>query len=764
MKSNKLAEKTKEVFEKQREINDIIHELRDEVKEVYNENIRLQKENEELKQQLLSSVKVKEEIVAKEEVVKEQPVVEEKVVKKVEPVQPVKKVAVTTKKVTGFQLRNTALAEFFLGKNIIAKLASVFIFLGIVTFGQLAYVKWLGDVGRVALILFTGLVFGVVAYLAERRKIVVFSNVFYAISVGILFYSNVLASKQFNLYSETIFSYISIAIVVLVFIYFYRKRYPFLDSMLFVFYMIVGVFSIIYNQDIGSVSSYFEQVLTVTLLTGVSYYYFEKYYTSNLKMKMILVSTFLIGNYVMFMSMYELQIFSNSSPYTHPGYFYLLHGLYPVVIMYLISLRYKGDVLDRREYIVAGVTVLQILLSSGMVSAGLGILFVLNTSSFGWFIFALLFVPLYVILYKRKEVLPKSIANIFIVSIAFGLVMYSFFGSSFTRDRLFSTEIANLVLALSVLAFYVTYLFTKDQILKYTGFIAMVIFLFRQLGYNLFSSTYLFEDIWVGLIGFLLFVFMLSATYIYRGYTKEINQESNTVLHTITAFITIPVVVTLTNELLSNDSAYIMGMVLLGLIGYRWLIQIPFFDVENKKRVKGVIHIAVIILLIVLNMTYFDHDFTKFDDVLKFLILFTYNVYLVYILRETFMDFVGEKDRETYFVVYYIFGVILHSLFIHNYINFEFDRVILSSYFLIASAIAVLVGFRYQYSLVRKIGLGAIYLSLAKIFIYDLLNQDMETYVRMITYFILGFVLLGISILYSYLERTYGNQDAEESV
>ena len=75
---------------------------------------------------------------------------------------------------------------------------------------------------------------------------------------------------------------------------------------------------------------------------------------------------------------------------------------------------------------------------------------------------------------------------------------------------------------------------------------------------------------------------------------------------------------------------------------------------------------------------------------------------------------------------------------------------------MIASAGGILLGFKGSWTLSRKLGLASIYYSLGKFFIYDFYTQDFSTFVRMVTYFILGFVLLGISFLYAYLEKEYG--------
>ena len=86
--------------------------------------------------------------------------------------------------------------------------ATVLIFLGILTFGQMAYVDWLNDVGRVLLIMFTGFVFFGIAYFSEKKNILVFSNVFYSLSIFIVYYSLILAHFSFSLVNGHILSYL----------------------------------------------------------------------------------------------------------------------------------------------------------------------------------------------------------------------------------------------------------------------------------------------------------------------------------------------------------------------------------------------------------------------------------------------------------------------------------------------------------------------------------------------------------------------------
>ena len=213
----------------------------------------------------------------------------------------------------------------------------------------------------------------------------------------------------------------------------------------------------------------------------------------------------------------------------------------------------------------------------------------------------------------------------------------------------------------------------------------------------------------------------------------------------------------LTRELINVDLSIIGSMVVLGFIGYRWLMELDIFKMKYKKEFLIGLNIKIVAVVFWVSLMYFDHNFTLFNDVAKFLLVFAINIYIIQSLKELYYSRTKEMNDEWTFIIIYLVGVLIHSYFIHMYINIEFDKVILSSYFMIASAGGILLGFKGDWTLSRKLGLGTIYYSLLKFFIYDFYTQDFTTFVRMVTYFILGFTLLGISFLYAYLEKEYGD-------
>ena len=308
---------------------------------------------------------------------------------------------------------------------------------------------------------------------------------------------------------------------------------------------------------------------------------------------------------------------------------------------------------------------------------------------------------------------------------------------------------------MEALLFYIFSKYSNKDVHRAISYVFGISVLLFGFDHYLSVGTLTFDNALVIFSTIFMTVSML-AINVYMKKSRELRDEDNIFAHLLVLFSLVPFVITFTHDILSTDVAYIMASVLLLLIGYRYFATMKVVEVSYKRNFKLIVNALFLALLLIINFKYFDHDFSKFEDVFKFIFMLAMNVYVVKALLETYLDFKEVSKEENFAIVLYGLGVFIQSMFIHRYINFEFDKVILSSYFLIVSAIGILIGFRENWSLTRKLGLAAIYYSLAKFFIYDFYTQDFSTFVRMVTYFILGFILLGISLLYAYLERTYG--------
>ncbi len=761
MSENKLAEKTRRVVHKQKELNELINVLESDVKEVFFKNKKLADENTLLREELAFFRKSKHKLEEKEKVMPRMVAVKKESSRKEDSKE--EKISSSlseTDKVVRVKAESNAFIEFFLGKNIIAKIAAVLIFLGVVSFGQLAYVEWLNDIGRVLLIFFGGLVFGVIAYYSEKKEAIVFSNVFYGISVFIMFYSFNLARFGFDLINKSGLSYLSIVLMLSSLLYFWKRRYEFLDMLLFVFYLVVGMSILVYLSPDDNFSTYIELILFTSIIGYVVYLYFTKYFVKKDKLRLLLSSLFGIVVSVMLI---ELAFYVNNEEingvYIFATCFYIALAIY---FVYLTNFYNKIEYYSKIIFVLPIISIITLLVSSVAINSILNFTFSVDNPSFVIIIFLLLSIPLYIYHYRERESNFEEVPSFYIIVIALALFIYSFVAGNFTDANVFKFHILNIILGCEILAFFILAKFTYNVYHRGIAYFFILVFLYRNLLYYIEYNELLFTQSNVIFVSMGLGLILLGTNLVSRFKYNLENQIDNVVVQVVTFLVFVPFIVIFINDLLTTDIAYILAGVIVWVIGYRWLMELNIFKMLYKKDFILGMNILILILTLVINLFYFDHDFTQFSDVFKFTFMFIVNIYIVMSLREIFIGYCKNNSIESNFILLYLIGVTIHSLFLYNYINFEFDKVILSSYFLIASAVGVLAGFRANWSTTRKFGLAAIYFSLGKFFIYDFYTQDFNTLTRMVTYFILGFILLGISLLYAYLEKTYGTIKKEE--
>lgn len=99
-----------------------------------------------------------------------------------------------------------------------------------------------------------------------------------------------------------------------------------------------------------------------------------------------------------------------------------------------------------------------------------------------------------------------------------------------------------------------------------------------------------------------------------------------------------------------------------------------------------------------------------------------------------------------------IIVMIIQSLVIQY--GLRFNSMIISFVIIVSSLILIAYGFWARYSIIRKTGLVFEILSIIKFFIIDLLFLSMGQ--RIIAYFTLGLILIGISLVYQHFSRKIG--------
>lgn len=760
MDDNKLVEKTKEVFHKQQELTGLIDDLKDEVKKVYYENKDLLEENKFLKDelaQLKSSPKsnfaeTKEEpvpgaeVASKEETpLQEKPVVDTTFTQQEESVEVVNYFDDKVDR----EIRKNAIAEFFLGKNVIAKIAAILIFLGVLTFGQMAYVDWLNDVGRALLILFSGLVFGAVAWYTEKKRHIVFSNVFYGVALFIIFYSILLAGFTFDLFGAVWISILLLALLLATMVYFKDKRYDFLDSIIFPFYLVIGYAFLYCLGDLDGVVSSIFSIAFVGLIGFNTYLFVSKHYKHNEVMSAIF-QLIHFGSilYFLFYLLFNDHLLG-SNPYVVGVY-----ALLQVGILYIININFEFDDDSRFHYF----SPILILIVSFPVASILNMALLQEgfiSFSLTFFSYTVLLIPLTVLMYKKFKKIYPNISRMYYYTLGISFLIFGLTAAHPFELSLYTFGTRFVILGIGVIGSYIVLTLLQDQTLKYLFWkfvFSLSLFAVIEFFYNgQLVRNYISDSIYLLVVALLLLVVNLGLKY-WKNLEYIVEKE---ILKLFTVLAFVPFILIVMKEYISDDSAYLMAVIMLWLVGSRWLGELKFLKTSHHTYYTLILNVIILLLTFSLNLIYFDHDFTQFKDVFKLVFMFMVNVYIVYSLKEIYVDHLQKRHAEGYFIFVYAIGVLIHSYYIHMYINIEFDKVILSSYFLIASAVGVLIGFRKNWSLSRRLGLFAIYYSLAKFFIYDFYTQDFSSFVRMMTYFILGFVLLGISVLYAYLERTY---------
>lgn len=767
MDENKLIEKTREVFYKQKELTDLIDDLKDEVKKVYYKNQELTEENKLLKDKISLMGSQTEEVAVSpvfegqektavqiEAVEQEMQDVEEMHIEGVglNDYSPELPDSSSIKQDRSRDFRKNAIAEFFLGKNVIAKIAAILIFLGVLTFGQMAYVDWLDDVGRSLLILFTGIVFGLVAWYTEKKKLTVFSNVFYGISLFILFYSILLAGFTFMLFNTLWISILLLALLLATMVYFKDKRYEFLDIVLSIFYLVVGFTFLYCIEEMNIVVASILSVFFVAMIGYNVYTFSSKHYKNSEVMRAIFQIIHLVSilYFVIFVLIQDDLL--TSAPVVMIGY-----SILQVAILYILGISFDFDKYSPFRYM----SPILLLISMYVVTHifNMSILQDRDVSfQLSFLTYAVLLIPIYIHLYKKYKDTSPDVGRIYYYTIGLSYLVFALTAQQLYVSRSLSVSNKLILVGIGAVVAYVVYLFQKDEVQRFLFWKYLIALTLTSVFYVFIYGSINLYDLPVAITVVSVSLVILGVNLILKYWKKMESSIEKELVKLFVVYSFVPLIVVLMMEYVTSDASYLLTVIVFWLIGFRWLSESRHLHTKLQTYFTLTLNVVIVGLTYGLNLIYFDHDFSQFADVFKLAFVVLPNLYIVYSLKEIYVDHLKKLKEEGMFVLVYLIGVLVHSYYIHRYINIEFDKVILSSYFLIASAVGVLIGFRQDWSISRRLGLFAIYYSLLKFFIYDFYAQDFSSFVRMMTYFILGFVLLGISILYAYLERTYKKQ------
>ncbi len=120
----------------------------------------------------------------------------------------------------------------------------------------------------------------------------------------------------------------------------------------------------------------------------------------------------------------------------------------------------------------------------------------------------------------------------------------------------------------------------------------------------------------------------------------------------------------------------------------------------------------------------------------------------------------GKLSREAQTIIISIFAlVIILQILVCQY-DYSLNSMVISSILVFASLGLIIAGFIKRYAYLRRFGLVLNLISIIKFFILDLYFLGKEE--RIISYFILGFVLIGISYVYQHFSKRLFKQNEHD--
>jgi len=163
---------------------------------------------------------------------------------------------------------------------------------------------------------------------------------------------------------------------------------------------------------------------------------------------------------------------------------------------------------------------------------------------------------------------------------------------------------------------------------------------------------------------------------------------------------------------------------------------------------QTMLYIGAIFICLILNFSY-NSNYSKLESIL----MIGYNVASIIAVWNVFSIFLNKKfltrEIQTLCTSIFLIFIILQILLCQY--NYDFNSMLISFILVVSAFILILHGFNKHYPYIRRFGLFLEITSIVKFFLLDLffLNQGQ----RIISYFVLGAVLIGISFLYQYFSK-----------
>jgi hypothetical protein len=188
-------------------------------------------------------------------------------------------------------------------------------------------------------------------------------------------------------------------------------------------------------------------------------------------------------------------------------------------------------------------------------------------------------------------------------------------------------------------------------------------------------------------------------------------------------------------------------------IGFVYICFAVSFAHQFIKVLKDKFGIILQIVLIILGIIFcIKLNMESLSTLEMILVIFAnaISIILVYIFTNRFINR-GKISREAQTIILSIFLLVLILQILISQYDYSFNSMIISIVLVLLSLALVIAGFVKRFAYLRRFGLALNLISLIKFFLFDL--YFLERGERIISYFVLGFVLIGISYVYQHFSK-----------
>lgn len=206
---------------------------------------------------------------------------------------------------------------------------------------------------------------------------------------------------------------------------------------------------------------------------------------------------------------------------------------------------------------------------------------------------------------------------------------------------------------------------------------------------------------------------------------------------------------------------FILSAILTGFYAY-FISKLRIIEDGVVRGISTGLYILVDLMCLMLNFITIREEFGDGIRILSIVILIMYNIYVILSIKELTLKLIRWKNLsiEIYPMAMGIYFIGAAISIMVNQFDLGNINLIISIFLIVMAFVFIALGFRYQFILLRRTGLGLSVFSTGKLFIADL--AFIETGGKIIAYFCFGLTLIGISYVYDRLRKNIDKVEGDE--